>query len=853
MLLSGILCNVVSNIIYDIGKCVVGKFQYRKEQFDKQDIEKYVGEKLNNKYEHLCESGLLVEYLNLPLVKDTINNYIIYKITGHLGSNLANVQKKKNKMYLIEEDVVVFLTTGLMKRYENNKTITIPNKSDVFRLFMDIFEMSSTYLCDKLGQDQKAVAFFVNTKIDFVSNMLMSKIQEVISTLEKSMTKDVIDRNDDFEEVKEHYIKLLKENHNTAHIYLLDRFEINSFYVPPFLKLRCNENLINKLNFIRTRERYNAFQSRDVNNEQFFDDWRYIFERNNIAYITGGAGYGKSLFMNKVITDFENLNIFDSREYLVIYGELKSFYVNNSEDPISVIEFLQNSMTKETLIEKEKITKEFVQYYLNMGRCIILLDALDEVEKSKRKSLHKKVVTYFKGENPNNKICITSRSRGFFPEKEIEVYDIAPLDKTQIETYVNNIIKLGKFDNKDKEAFLEQSNTLVEKGFLCSFLVLSLLINIYKAERELPENKLELYQKFFEYIANKREKEKTQEKSRWKVIAPLMKDNTFMVLSNLCLPNNAEADKETIKDTLMNEYKTKYSSEVETEEAVDEFLAFCADRTELFVPSAGEDKFKFFHRSFFEYFYSQYVFIRTGSVEEIYACISDFDVDSEIFELTFAMLKQKNEFKYQKLIEYIFSIVLDGAIENKERLGALNILILGMQVIDDEVYKKQLVDFVVDESDFIFKHQKNIHSQWILINIISGNSEYLSVVNDKYEEKAILSVLFSFADIFQEVKRGLEELSKENKNDDNLLEYIHFRYRMFYYDEFYTQTYFHQNSIKILFQELTIEKIKTLCKNYKIPEKSLAKLVGVFNEYLNQNPSFKNKIDKLIFAENDSI
>ena len=140
-----------------------------------------------------------------------------------------------------------------------------------------------------------------------------------------------------------------------------------------------------------------------------------------------------------------------------------------------------------------------------------------------------------------------------------------------------------------------------------------------------------------------------------------------------------------------------------------------------------------------------------------------------------------------------------------------------------------------------------------MINIISGNSEYLSVVNDKYEEKAILSVLFSFADIFQEVKRGLEELSKENKNDDNLLEYIHFRYRMFYYDEFYTQTYFHQNSIKILFQELTIEKIKTLCKNYKIPEKSLAKLVGVFNEYLNQNPSFKNKIDKLIFAENDSI
>lgn len=849
MVLSTLLYNVVSNIIYDIGKCVVGKFQYRKEQFDKQEIEKYVEGKLKNKYENLCESGLLVEYLKLPSVKDIINNYIIYKITGYLSGKLSDIKKKK--IMIQEDDVVDFLTMGLMERYENNKTINAPGKSDVSRLFKDIFELSSGYLCEKLEQDQKSVVFFVNNKIDFVSNMMMFKIQEVISILEKSMTKDMIDRNSDFEEVKEHYIKLLKENHNTAHIYLLDRFEINSFYVPPFLKLRCDEKLVNELDFIRSRERYNAFQNREVNNDQFFDDWRYIFDRANIAYITGGAGYGKSLFMNKVITDFENLNVFDSKEYLVIYGELKSFYVNNSENPISVIEFLQNSMTKETLIEKEKITKEFVQYYLNMGRCIILLDALDEVEKSKRKSLHKKVVTYFKEENPNNKICITSRSRGFFPEKEIEVYDIAPLEKTQIETYVNNIIKLGKFDKKDKEAFLEQSNTLVEKGFLCSFLILSLLINIYKAERELPENKLELYQKCFEYIANKREKEKTQEKSRWKAIAPLMKDNTFMELSNLCLPNNAEADKETIKNTLMNVYKTKYSSEVETEDAVDEFLAFCADRTELFVPSAGEDKFKFFHRSFFEYFYSQYVFIRKDSIEEIYECISNFDVDSEIFELTFAMLKQKNEFKYQKLIEFIFSILLDDEID-KKRLGALNILILGMQVIDDEAYKKKLVDFIVDESEFVFKNKNDIHSQRILTNIITCNSEYLSIVNEKYKEKAILSLLLSFANIFQEVKNVSVELLKESKKDE-LVEYIRFRYRRFYYDGFYTQTYFYQNSIKELFEELTIKQIETLCKNNKISRKNTNKLTTVFTEYLKQDSSFKNKIDELIFDEDSSI
>ena len=42
----------------------------------------------------------------------------------------------------------------------------------------------------------------------------------------------------------------------------------------------------------------------------------------------------------------------------------------------------------------------------------------------------------------------------------------------------------------------------------------------------------------------------------------------------------------------------------DAENAIDEILTVCADRTELFVPTT-EDKFKFFHRSFFEYFYSE--------------------------------------------------------------------------------------------------------------------------------------------------------------------------------------------------------------------------------------------------------
>ena len=84
-----------------------------------------------------------------------------------------------------------------------------------------------------------------------------------------------------------------------------------------------------------------------------------------------------------------------------------------------------------------------------------------------------------------------------------------------------------------------QAQVLIDKHFLTNFLTLSLMVNIYKAERELPENKIELYKKCFEYIAKKREMEKGSRNSYdWDKVSVLMKDSTFISLSTLAAPNN---------------------------------------------------------------------------------------------------------------------------------------------------------------------------------------------------------------------------------------------------------------------------------------------------------------------------
>lgn len=837
-----VLCSIVASIICDIGKYGLGQLKYKKVNFERKDVEKYISEKIDKKYLLLCDSGILLEFFNSPLIMDTINNYITYVITGKLEVKLsAGIKRGKNKN-LEESDIIKFLSDNLQKRYIDAKVLTIPEKQLIESFFADVFLLSSNYVLEQLDHEEAAMIYFVNNKINLLGNGVLLKLEEIETILKRSIQTEVVYTDDQYLEDKEYYTKILKDNHRMAHIYLLDKFDINEFYVPPFLTQR--EGKAHELNF----RYYRSSMQKTLYKGGNFDDWKYIFDRSNIVYVTGGAGYGKSLFMKKVIGEYEKLNIVDSHEYIVIYGELKNFFINNTSSPLSVVDFLHNSMKRETLIEDSRISEKLINYYLKRGRCIVLLDALDEVDKEKRQELHSHVIHYFKNQNPNNKVCITSRARGFLPEKNIEVFEIEPLNRVQIQTYVDNVIKLGKFDKLDRESFLKQTQILVDKGFLNSFLVLSLLINIYKAERELPENKLELYQKCFEYISNKREKEKSQEKYDWALISTLMKDNTFMELANLCLPNNSDVSKDIIKERLTQIYKTKYVSENQTELAIDQFLIFCSDRTELFVPASGEDCFKFFHRSFFEYFYSQYIFTRMSSVEEIYDAWSSFDVDSEIFELTLAMFKQKNESKYQEIVEYLLEKLEKTFGNNDERINVMNMIVLCMQVIDDELYKKQFVAFIVDNVEFCSKNIQKIHNQGFIINVINSDNDYKKMIINKYRDIAIYESVIAFLKVYPEA----EQLYKQNSKHSNYtqeIEMFKYRFKHFYNFYFYSQIYFSNIAINEVFENLTSADLIRIGGNAGATTREINKTQAKYKKYLALKPEMKEKINKLLLQK----
>lgn len=840
-LAENIAINILSNIVYDIAKNIAIQLHFKKvpEKSFQNTIQEVFEKSTHTDFRVILESSTFSQYFNSPQFLDIINAYLEHKVICDFANPNAKIKKHIKKSGAItQKDIVEYISTNIHQMYINNHIITIPTIVEIKKAVLFILSTAEQTISRNLSPENSKITYFINTRLDYHYQSIVELLQKIQTSIATTREIKLLPIFENHEEIKSNYHSILKEKNSSAHIYLLDKFPFESFYVPPILVRQEKDNI----------DLYRDY-------ELSLTSWNDIFNRDNIVYITGGAGYGKSLFTKKIINNYRDLNIFHSEEYLVIYGELKSFYQNGEESPVSVVEFLKNSIRSNALTE---VSTEFVEFYLNSGRCIILLDALDEVDKSKRGELHENIIAYFRTQNPNNKICITSRDRGFIPEGNVEVLKISPLNDEQIEKYVDKIIALGKFEKADKGNFMSQTQVLVEKGFLSSFLVLSLLINIYKAERELPENKLDLYQKCFEYIANKREKEKTTTSFDWNVISPIMKDNTFIELARLCMPNNSNVDKFDIKNRLIEIYKTKYGCEVDAENAVDEFLKFCSDRTELFVPSA-EDKYKFFHRSFFEYFYSFYIFLRCENAETMLAELIKFDVDSEVFELTVAMLKQKDEVKYQALIDLLFEKSIAELTSTSQDYTIFNILILSMQVIDDVLYKNKLLDIIISYKKTILHDISNIHNMRLLETIYKDDSKAHEEICTAYNSEALMVILSNCDNVayfFDEFEDDQEKLSAtlHSKEFSKMIRrrfaFWDIEYDRHFYFKIFTKRYDTKELLNTISDETALSIYKKFSpRNYKKRTEHFRKTLNK----ISQMPSKDQDIIWELISSNDFI
>lgn len=760
------------------------------------------------------------EFLNAPQIK-----YLLIDCLRSLI--LSEFVDEKNRKILVADNVIYYCLEVIEKYY--------PLISDdrCVRTIIEFFKLIfiSRHLARILKKYKNI--FLKLHKQDYIKyEIYKNSLQRVKNELSIKYRYN----NLNFEDVKDKYQNKIRQNYEQGFIYFLGDFQFNDFYISPILL--SNNNNENKN--IDQYARFNIYTKTMSKKEyrRVGGAWKNIFCLDDIVYVIGGPGSGKSLFLQNIINNYKEINIKKSQDFLLIYCDLRTFWFDEKDDIKSVGKFLQESMISNTGVSD--ITQEFLQYYLDQGRCIVLLDALDEVPKKARDNVHGKIINYFSTCNPNNKVCITSRDRGFIPKRDIKSFQISPLIRYDIEEYLDKMISLKKFKGDHKLIFLEQAQVLIDKGFLNNFLVLSLLVNIFKAEKELPENKIELYKKCFDYIAKKREEEKSKSDYDWAKIYPLMKDSTFMVLSQLAIPNNNDFDREEIEKQLKEYYKRKYSNDAETDNAINEFLNFCSNRTELIVPSTVDNKFRFFHRTFFEYFYAKYL-CQQSSVKNIYKDMNMFDIDSEIFELTVALIKQENEIKYQNLLDYIFEqLEIDVSIKDPN-FFSFGVLTLAMQVVDDRYYIDKYYKIIINHITYM-KNKKISRMNQHLLQIymqkgIEDNHDRKIEFKNTYEFECIKYILNLF---FYAKKRKESDMNVIYEDFNDILDVEKYRGEILIEGEepqvpFFVlvyQNYFDIGKVLRTFNEKTVVKWINR-KNKIIPDDEIYILNKGYQNYRN--------------------
>lgn len=81
---------------------------------------------------------------------------------------------------------------------------------------------------------------------------------------------------------------------------------------------------------------------------------------------------------------------------------------------------------------------------------------------------------------------------------------------------------------------------------------------------------------------------------------------------------------------------------------------------------------------------------------------------------------------------------------SRTKFVAFNILTLGMQVIDDNIYIQRYIDYILKNSEQIVRNIKYISNDYIIYSLINENKEYVDKVNKIYNPYSTAHVIISF-------------------------------------------------------------------------------------------------------------
>lgn len=347
--------------------------------------------------------------------------------------------------------------------------------------------------------------------------------------------------------------------------------------------------------------------------------------------VLGDPGAGKSTFVAKLAVDLAGRSALlggTSPSPLVV--TLKDYGAAREKDRIPLLEWMEEAMAADY---SAPVPSGCLEYLLEAGRMVVILDGLDELLDSSYRREITDVIEAFAARYPIAPILVTSRRVGYMQApldpRRFDIARLSELDEDQILTYAklwfglrHELTQTEKVTMAE-EFFRDSENAAAD--LRSNALMLALLCNIFRGAGYIPQHRPQVYEKcavmLFERWDRGRRIEVAFEFDRH--LRPAMQHLAFWVYSESSLRGGV-TEHRLIQRTTDYLLGRRFDDEDSARQEARRFIEFCRGRAWVFSDTGttrdGESLFQFTHRTFLEYFAAEYL-VRTNPTPDDLATV----------------------------------------------------------------------------------------------------------------------------------------------------------------------------------------------------------------------------------------